>query len=186
MKEITYNEEIARQTKYDGYYATKSGKIITIKVKGGQGSVDYDNPREHNYKIDKDGYLEVCLSVILDGKHKRIYRRVHRLIWETFNGDILNDLTIDHIDVNPQNNNLSNLQLLTRELNTSKATTGFTPWQKGKPHTQRNIYEVYVLDAFQGKFDKKEIMDKFGLTRYDFEGYPSRKMKNKNITLRRV
>lgn len=30
-----YNNEFAYQSKYYGYYATKSGKCITVKVKGG-------------------------------------------------------------------------------------------------------------------------------------------------------
>lgn len=36
-------------------------------------------------------------------------------------GDIPQELTIDHIDANPQNNSIENLQILTRENNTRKA-----------------------------------------------------------------
>ena len=32
MKEIIFENEIAYKTKYDGYYVTKSGKVITTKV----------------------------------------------------------------------------------------------------------------------------------------------------------
>lgn len=33
MEEIIIENEIAYKTKYDGYYVTKSGKVITTKVK---------------------------------------------------------------------------------------------------------------------------------------------------------
>lgn len=33
MEEIIFENEIAYKTKYDGYYVTKSGKVITTKVK---------------------------------------------------------------------------------------------------------------------------------------------------------
>ena len=41
MEEIIFENEIAYKTKYDGYYVTKSGKVITTKVKGGQGCCTY-------------------------------------------------------------------------------------------------------------------------------------------------
>lgn len=121
MEEIIFENEIAYKTKYDGYYVTKSGKVITTKVKGGQGRINIFQPREHCYKVDKDGYLEVCLSFIENNRHIRKYYRVHRLVYETLMGDIPQELTIDHIDANPQNNSIENLQILTRENNTRKA-----------------------------------------------------------------
>ena len=52
MEEIIFENEIAYKTKYDGYYVTKSGKVITTKVKGGQGRINIFQPREHCYKVD--------------------------------------------------------------------------------------------------------------------------------------
>ena len=118
---IYYNDEPAYQSKYYGYYATKSGKCITVKVKGGQGSIDINNPREHCYKIDKDGYKELCLSETSNGVFKRYYRRLHRFVYETIEGDIPDELTVDHKNMNKQKNNIENLRLLTREENTSIA-----------------------------------------------------------------
>ena len=45
---------------------------------------------------------------------------VHRLVWVAFNGVIPQGYQIDHIDNNPQNNRLQNLQLLTRSENCKK------------------------------------------------------------------
>lgn len=158
MEYIVYENEVAYKTKYDGYYATRSGKIITVKVKGGQGSVDYSNPREHCYKVDKDGYLEVCLSMYDGIVHSRIYRRVHRVVWETFNGTIDNELTIDHIDHNKKNNNLSNLRLLTRAENTSEA-------HKGKKSAKRYMYNLFHNQQMIGVYDRNELYHMLGISR---------------------
>ena len=79
--------------------------------------MDPQHPREHCYKIDKDGYLECCLSI--QGVHK--YIRAHRLVYETLCGSIDDNLTIDHIDQNKQNNNINNLRLLPRGKNAALA-----------------------------------------------------------------
>ena len=141
MEEIIFENEIAYKTKYDGYYVTKSGKVITTKVKGGQGRINIFQPREHCYKVDKDGYLEVCLSFIEKNRHIRKYYRVHRLAYETLMGDIPQELTIDHIDANPQNNSIENLQILTRENNTRKAL-------KNKKSPKRFMYQLYKNNIY--------------------------------------
>ena len=41
--EVLFNGEIAKETKYKGYLVTKTGKVLSAKVKGGQGSVDDNN-----------------------------------------------------------------------------------------------------------------------------------------------
>lgn len=161
MEEIIFENEIAYKTKYDGYYVTKSGKVITTKVKGGQGRINIFQPREHYYKVDKDGYLEVCLSFIENNRHIRKYYRVHRLVYETLMGDIPQELTIDHIDANPQNNSIENLQILTRENNTRKAL-------KNKKSPKRFMYQLYKNNIYVGTFDRKELGKNIGLKGKDF------------------
>lgn len=154
---ILYNGHMCKKTKFKGYYVSEYGEVITVKVKGGQGSLDYNNPREHNYKIDKDGYLEVCLSTINEyGKHVRIYRRVHRLVWETFFGDIPLDLTIDHIDNNKQNNCLSNLRLLTRSTNARIAHIN-------KPSKKKYMYALFQNNTFCGVFSRNDLCTIFNI-----------------------
>lgn len=161
MEEIIFENEIAYKTKYDGYYVAKSGKVITTKVKGGQGRINIFQPREHCYKVDKDGYLEVCLSFIENNRHIRKYYRVHRLVYETLMGDIPQELTIDHIDANPQNNSIENLQILTRENNTRKAL-------KNKKSPKRFMYQLYKNNIYVGTFDRKELGKNIGLKGKDF------------------
>ena len=45
---------------------------------------------------------------------------VHRVVWEAFNGPIPNGMDIDHIDGNPRNNSLKNLQVLSHTDNLKK------------------------------------------------------------------
>lgn len=60
----------------------------------------------------KQGYY--CLhQVALSKDNKKTYPIVSRLVWEAFNGPIKKGLHVDHINNNPADNRLSNLQLLT-------------------------------------------------------------------------
>lgn len=63
--------------------------------------------------------------------------RVHRVIWQMFNGDIPEGFVIDHIDQNKSNNKLSNLRMTTIKGNShnckmqSNNKSGFTGVYKG-------------------------------------------------------
>lgn len=48
---------------------------------------------------------------------------VHRIVWETFNGEIPVGMEIDHIDTNRSNNALSNLRLATHRQNCNNKQT---------------------------------------------------------------
>lgn len=72
-------------------------------------------------------YSAVCVrkgdvAGTLDNKYYRVktdegFIAVHRIIWRLFNGEIPDDLVIDHIDRNPSNNKISNLRLVTELVN---------------------------------------------------------------------
>jgi len=66
--------------------------------------------------VNNMGYL--CFTA---GK-KKYY--IHRLIYEAFNGLIKDGLVIDHVDSDPLNNNLSNLQAISQRENTKRGRTG--------------------------------------------------------------
>lgn len=89
---------------YEGIYAVSdTGIIFNIK----KGTVMKTHVNMH-------GYEEVTLSSVKSGKSKM---RVHRIVYESFNGKVKDDLVIDHIDNNKLNNNLSNLRKLTNREN---------------------------------------------------------------------
>ena len=162
---MIFNGEEIKETKYKGYYVTKTGKVLSAKVKGGRGSISLSALREHCYRTDKDGYAEVLLS----GEWGRKYYRVHRLIWETFNGIIKNNLTVDHIDKNIKNNNINNLRLLTREKNASIAHKGILSPKK----------HYYKLNSSEKHFTRKEIQDL--MNKSEKMWYTSKYILKKNV-----
>lgn len=183
LEYFEFENEIAFKTKYYGYYVTKSGKIISIKIKGGQGRMDYALARELAYKEDRYGYLTVCLSNIENGKQKRRYVTIHKIVFETFNGDVPKDLTIDHIDNNCKNNKLENLQLLSREENAVKRNKD---WVEDRMYK----YEAYIKGDYKGTYNYKELDKNFGIKRYEINKYranqSTQKFKKNEIILRKV
>ena len=92
---------MVRETKYKGYTVYSDGRV---GKKRGEGFI-----RPH---VNKGGYKYFTPT---SGPN-----RLHRFIWEAFNGPIPNRLTIDHIDGDKLNNRLENLQLMSHEDNIRK------------------------------------------------------------------
>lgn len=59
------------------------------------------------------GYYRFPVST--DGRVRWVL--AHRLVWEAFNGPIPDGLVINHIDANPRNNHLDNLEAVTQAEN---------------------------------------------------------------------
>lgn len=74
----------------------------------------YAKPRRIDYK-DTVGYRVCKLSVGENGK--RVTVSAHVIQWVKHNGPIPNGLEVNHIDVDKENNRLSNLELLTHSEN---------------------------------------------------------------------
>lgn len=99
-EEFKLNNIIYKQTIFNGYYITIDGDIAQIKFTS--------DGKLKSYFLMKQ---ETCKSghkrVEINGKHYLI----HRLVYQTWSNDTLrNDMVIDHLDANPQNNNLNNLR----------------------------------------------------------------------------
>lgn len=79
--------------------------------------------RELKGTIDKDGYVIVGIN-LCSGEQKAY--RVHRLVMMIFNPrENMKDYTVNHINHNKTDNNLSNLEWLSSEDNVKEA------WQSG-------------------------------------------------------
>jgi hypothetical protein len=116
---------------FEGLYAvTEDGRVWS-----------YLTNKWRKLAISPKGYYTVQLS-----KEGKVYNfLVHRLVYETFKGEIPEGLTVDHIDGNKINNTPDNLQLLTSGENTSKAWKGrkrapfSDEWKRKLSEAQRGI-----------------------------------------------
>ena len=105
--------------------------------------------------LQKNGYCKIYIC------NKNTW--LHRFIMEVFNGK--SDLTVDHIDGNAQNNNLSNLEYVTQAENTRRMFE-----RVGTAHLKNNFNgEIYGCKklVYKGlKFNSiNELARKMGLNR---------------------
>ena len=77
--------------------------------------------------IDADGYYTASWTTV-DGK--RHWKRLHCVVWETYNGPVPDGLEIDHIDMDKGNSRLSNLRLVTHRQNLINARRQLGNWSR--------------------------------------------------------
>ena len=85
------------------YYATEDGRILNLSKK-----TELKPCTSGNYLRFNAAY----------GINKKFL--IHRVVWESFNGPIPEGMDVDHIDGNPHNNSLNNLQILSHRDNLKK------------------------------------------------------------------
>ena len=105
-----------------------------------------------HYKTDPERLLKPSLVgtftkykyVVFANNNYRKKFLVHRYVYEAFNGKIPEGYTIDHIDQNPQNNNIDNLQCITKQENIKKSNN----------HSSRPAKSYLVIDSKTGEEKK--------------------------------
>lgn len=112
-------------TKYEGYFVDKNGDVFSFRKPASKSTKDKRvdlnrKPKKLSYKVNRDGYYEVTLSI----NSKRYSKRVHQLICEVFHGEAPENCVVDHINRNRKDNRPENL----RWLEMSKNSDG----QRGK------------------------------------------------------
>jgi hypothetical protein len=108
-----------------------------------------------------------------DGKgYRRImignqHFKMHRLIWIMFNGDIPENLVVDHIDRDLSNNKIENLRLLTKSMNTRNQGKSGVSWDKARKkwRAQASVNDTTIQ---LGRFDTKEAAEAEYKSFYDF------------------
>ena len=108
-QEYIGNEDLSKlvlkQFRDSPYFCSKDGNIYNLE-------------KRIKIKLEKSGkYLRFQGAYNLN--HKKFL--VHRVVWEAFNGPIPEGMDIDHIDGNPHNNHLDNLQIVSHSDNCKKA-----------------------------------------------------------------
>jgi len=112
-------EEIKEIKGFPDYYVSNLGIAYTTKLSNRynpNGEMRVLRPRIH-----PSGYLYFGFFVGKGPNKKRIWRRAHRVVYETHVGKIKNGLQIDHIDGDRHNNNVTNLRQVTHSENCQAA-----------------------------------------------------------------
>jgi len=97
--------------------------------------------------IRPDGYSHISIN-------RKLYY-LHNLIWIYFNGEIPENLEVDHIDNNRKNNTIENLQLLTHSDNLRKRT--YIKGSVFKKTQNPNIWIATYRQKYIGSFKSKEL-----------------------------
>lgn len=134
---------------YKNYMISESGYIYPIK-------------RKKIIAINKNfsGYLTVTIT---DDSGFRSPRKVHRLVYLTYVGPLIDGMTIDHIDDNKYNNHYTNLQQITPSENSLKQfITG-----KNKDKVICTIDQIKTIcELMERNFPIYKIIDSLGLDYY--------------------
>lgn len=98
---------------YEGYEISDEGEVRSFKV--------YKNGKILKPRYNKKGYCQIALQH-KDGTQHNFY--IHRLVLMAFSPvEGMENLTVDHIDEDITNNQLSNLRWMATEENLARATT---------------------------------------------------------------
>lgn len=157
----------------DGYIFDLFGEEIPqVKMPSGYNGkfyqaiqFDYLDANGNKVKENIDRYFKGYFT------YKKITIGVHRVVYAWFNNEIPEGMVVDHIDNNPRNNHLDNLQLLTPEENLAKdrkPSTYKVKMAKKKVYTLEYInskinYHTSILEELKRSKTKenyKEINEK--------------------------
>lgn len=131
---------------FEDYYITNEGTVFTTRC-----SNKYHNDgklRILKPKLHKRGYVYVGIYVGDVGDSIRVWKRVHRIVYETYVGTIPANEEIDHINGIKSDNRLSNLQLVSRSENMKRM------WRRKQELQYANNIENELNKSFDDFLDK--------------------------------
>lgn len=150
-KEIDINN--LKQFRNSPYFVSKEGEVYNLE-------------KNIHLRKEKSGeYYRVTCNYNLKGKHFF----VHRMVWECFMGEIPEGKEINHIDSNPKNNSLNNLELVSHIENCKKAkhknikvysqniNTKEITHYSSLSEASRNVISYRNADKIRRVIEKKEI-----------------------------
>ena len=91
------------------------------------------------------------LKVTYEDKGKVVGDFVHRLVVKAFIGEIAKGLVCNHLDGNPRNNNISNLEVVSQSVNMIHA---FRTGLAKKKLTSEQVIEIRILSRFSDMMNK--------------------------------
>ena len=148
-----YNNEEFFETRYKGYFVSRSGKFLSKNRLGIK--------LHESIYVDEDGYKRPILSFLKNGT--RIARRIHlhRVVADTFFRECPNGFVVDHIDHDKLNNSIDNLRYISNIENLRRSHLGVKPKLKIRCRIELNGTEY--------KFESITKMYSFlGLNRHQY------------------
>lgn len=134
-----------------GYYLpTPEGYIISFK---------YNKPRVMKPKKHRCGYRTVTLQ-IPGGLNRTFY--IHRLVYEFWKERIPKGMQINHIDGNKTNNNLNNLELVSRKDNMKHAQE-MGLLVVGEDSYLSKLKESQVIEILKSEKDTKILSENYNI-----------------------
>ena len=135
--------------------------------------------RPLNINVTKDGYARLSLQTRDRSKRRQSTWTVHKLVMMTFVGNPPEEMrfpTIDHIDGNPLNNNLSNLRYMEWKDNASNRLRTNPGSSNGRSKlNESDVLEICKLIQSR-KYGYSEIGRKYGVS-----GTTIRNIKEKRL-----
>jgi hypothetical protein len=157
------NERLLIEYVHSGEWTIIDGKIWCNKKRLGRkkgGVIFYDVEPYRIERLTKEGYLSIRGSI----NGKRYSGFAHRLIWQYYNGDIINGLTINHKDGNKTNNVLENLELATylEQSKHSREVLGNIIDQYGEKNPSFKLKDSEVISIREMYMTKKYTQAQIG------------------------
>lgn len=112
-------EEIKPIQGWPGYLISNYGVVFSTKIKGGKGKTSKE-VHEMSTRTSKRGLPRVGLR---NNSGKKYMKSISILVAENFISKIPDGYIVDHINNNPSDNYVGNLQYITKSDNTKKAST---------------------------------------------------------------
>ena len=156
MEVLNYINEVWKPVRgyFNLYEVSNFGRVRSL----GNGKT-YKTGRVLSPFKAHNGYLRVELWK----DEKRKTYRLHRLVWEAFNGPIPKGMQVNHINEDKTDNRLANLNLMTCKENINYGT-GIQRAAKSR----RKMVEQYTLDGvhFMTWFSVKGVEEELGYLGY--------------------
>lgn len=139
---------------HDGYYASDDGRILSAKRK---------NPIIMKPMVSKDGHQYVFMYE--NGNMKKVW--VHRAVLSAARGKEEKELECRHLDDNPWNNNVANLEWGTRLENTSdKIRNGGLPiGERSGSHKLTETQVLEIREKFSGDKSSTDLSEEYGISK---------------------
>ena len=130
---------------YEGEYAASTlGRILSLERIVVRSNLRLCSVKQKILKLNGRLRKGTYLTAQLNGESKR----VHRLVWITFVGQIPDGYEINHKDGVKSNNNLTNLELATHKENMEHAVrTKLFPSHKGEKNGMAYLTDLEVLEV---------------------------------------